>query len=128
MKKPKIVFVIGWYLILVNILSMPTFIKNRIYYKVDMSSIEFAYLSIYWIMLCMLLSLVITGIGLILFQHWARILAIALSCIGIILGLISIMLNFYTKQESSIAFYVIGILIEIAIIYILCRPRIKNAF
>lgn len=107
---------------------MPTFIKNRIYYKIDMTSLEFVYLFIYWIMLGMLFSLIITGIGLLLFQNWARISAILLSYSGIVLGLTSIILNYYTKQESSIVFYVIGILIEIAIIYTLSHPRIKSTF
>lgn len=128
MKKPKIVLVIGWYLILISLFSLPSFINNRIPYQVDMTSFDFAYLCIYWILSFMVLLSVIAGIGLLFIKQWARIFVIILCCFGVLLQLVSSVLNFYTKLDKNVFFYILGSIVYLVIIYILNRPRIKNIF
>ncbi|GEM_PF-4114653 len=127
MKKPKIVLIIGGYLILLNIFALPAFAKYSMSYKYDISPLEFLYIVVYWLLSIDIICKIITGIGLVFFREWARIFAIVLNIIAIPLGLMNIYSNLLHGPDKSLTFYILAIFIDVFIIFMLLRPSVKKA-
>jgi hypothetical protein len=68
------------------------------------------------------------GIGFIKLQNWARVLAIVLTGIGVLFGLLGLLSVAMHMMVFQMAFQVIVLAVEVWIVVYLFKPHVKEAF